>query len=239
MTFCFRFAYIFLSILFAPIPSYAAYPELNREYLNDFAEVLDLESQKLISNRLYEIKAVNGIEIKVVIIKKYANYETGSKTWEEFSTGLFNYWQIGTQPINKGVLLLVSTEDRKIRIELGAGYFSSYDKKMKSIIDNFISPDLKRNRFLEGILNGVNEITTTVTSNLSFFERHVWYFIAGGVVLISCFFAFLVTRMENPPVIFIILGLLGFILYGFGRGDGNGKPYGGGGSGGGGASGGF
>ena len=234
-----KLAALLLGILLLPISAHASYPDPVDRYLNDFTGTLSADSQQSIKRRLSEIHAKNRLDIRVAIINKYASFKTKNKTWESFSTELFNHWQIGDRFQNRGVLLLISLDDRKIRIELGSGYSSKFDKGMKSIIDSVISPPLTKSKFSEGISNGIEAILNSVTVEQSFLDRYFWHILIGCISLASCFFAFLCFKMENPPILFVILGIVGFVLYGLVLASAEQNSYGGGSSGGGGASGSF
>jgi len=78
---------------------------------------------------------------------------------------LFNEWGIGNASRNDGVLLLVARNDRKLRIELGAGYGRTLDSDMKRIIDRTITPAFRNDQYAYGIDEGVTEIIRTVTGS--------------------------------------------------------------------------
>ena len=94
----------------------------------------------------------------VVTINSMRDYPGGGNTIEEFATGLFNKYGIGNLPDNNGVLLLVSREDRKARIELGAGYGHSRDADAARIMNRVIIPNFKKGNFTRGIRAGAKEI---------------------------------------------------------------------------------
>ena len=89
----------------------------------------------------------------------------GGAGWriETFARVLFDQWGIGYetiegQPWNRGVLLLVSKDDRKARIELGNDWAGAYDPICRKIMDSQIIPNFKKGKFSEGILAGVQEL---------------------------------------------------------------------------------
>lgn len=52
-------------------------------------------------------------------------------------------------------MLLIAKNDRKVRLELGAGYASSYDARAKGVIDEYILPSFKKDNYEAGIEKGV------------------------------------------------------------------------------------
>lgn len=228
--------YFFLTCF--PASGLAAYPTPQSKYLNDFAGVFNPEEHSKITGRLREIKASSGSEIKVVTISSYKSYQTGDKSWEAFSKGLFRAWKIGGSDRNKGILFLVSTHDRKIRIQIGSGYPRHYRPAMKSIIDTYVTPPLRRGDFFSGVSRGVDEIYATINPNQPFIERYKVYLILGFFGLCSCGLSYIVMKMKSmPPMFLIILAIPGFCIIGLLTGAGGNSSTGGGG--GGGASGGF
>ena len=80
---------------------------------------------------------------------------------------LNDQWGIGHetiegQPWNKGVLLLIARDDRKARIELGAGYAHDYDVTCTRIMDGLIIPQFKAGNFSAGIRAGVEGLDRMV-----------------------------------------------------------------------------
>ncbi len=81
---------------------------------------------------------------------KTSDYNTPDTSIESFATHLFNRWGIGDRATNRGIMLVVARSDRKVRLELGAGYDSSYDKRAKGVIDEFILPSFKKDNYEAG-----------------------------------------------------------------------------------------
>ncbi len=83
---------------------------------------------------------LTGVSVTVLTIDSFRAYTADDISFERFATRLFNHWGIGNADRNDGILLLVAKKDRKVRIELGKGYPSSYDARAKEIIDTVIVP---------------------------------------------------------------------------------------------------
>ncbi|NOY00404.1 MAG: TPM domain-containing protein, partial [Verrucomicrobia bacterium] len=101
--------------------------------------------------------------IMVVTIESMAKYGGEGLRIETFANLLFDQWQIGNQNLgedywNTGILLLVSKNDRKARIELGAGWGRSEDAICREIMDQYIIPQFKRGDFSAGIVAGVKAL---------------------------------------------------------------------------------
>ena len=232
---------LLITLMLVPFLLVADYPQANNEYINDFANVIDDTAEKELYQVLYDIEYSSGVEISVATIESFKAYNTDA-TWEAFSTGLFNHWGVGNTAENDGVLLLISKDDRKIRIELGAGYPEHYDGVVKMIIDNSIAPLLKAGDYTQGVRIGINEIiniTTTPVSTLTWYKSYIpWALLA----LFSVIVALLIDKDEHPAWYWSLLAVAGIIILiilkfmsSGNRSDG----FGGGSSSGGGASGSF
>lgn len=140
------------------------YPAPGDRRVNDFAELLEPEEEAELGRMLDDLWHSAGIEATVVTIHSIRDYGTGDRSIEAFATGLLNAWGIGDAERDDGVLLLVAVGDRKVRIELGAGYGAGHDARMQGVIDAEIVPRFRRGDFAAGILAGTRAITRVVVA---------------------------------------------------------------------------
>lgn len=224
---------------------YSPYPVPSGGYVTDAAGIVTEEDKKYLNVMIYQTEKKSGFEMAVVTIGSIRDYPGGGNTIEEFATGLFNKYGIGNLPENKGVLLLVAKEDRKARIELGAGYGRSRDGDAAEIMDRVIIPRFKKNEFSRGIREGAKAIALE-------FGRVRWTFPKSLVIIpiiIVALIAVAVSLFRNGKkgwgwvvvgAIFILLIVLFKIIAGILRGIGEASRHGGGAGGfGGGFGGGF
>jgi len=120
-------------------------------FVNDFAGIMT-ESQLKQSTEIAEnLKKDTTAEIVVITVKTIKPY-----TLEEYSVKLFEKWGIGRRGKDNGVLLLVTMEERKIKIEVGYGLEGVLpDGLCGEIIRNYIVPEFKKGDFGKGVLDGV------------------------------------------------------------------------------------
>jgi uncharacterized protein len=145
-----------VALLFAIPASADPYPAYRDPFVNDYALAIDDDAEARIRASLETLKAETGIEATVLTIPTRDTYDP-SPSLEAFATGLFNTWGIGDATRNDGILILVVTLDREMRIELGAGYDRGYDVLAKSILDRFFLPAFGEGRMSEGIETGTRE----------------------------------------------------------------------------------
>jgi uncharacterized protein len=129
-------------------------------YVNDFASLLNQEEKTTLETTLTNFHSQYGGEVVVATIPNL-----GGDAIENYANQLFREWSIGQKDKNNGVLLLVSKEDHKLRIEVGYGYEGVLtDARSSEIIRNTITPYFKQGAYGLGIMTGVRDIITTVTT---------------------------------------------------------------------------
>jgi len=78
---------------------------------------------------------------------------------EEFSIKVAEQWKIGQSGKDNGIIVLVSKQDRKIRVEVGRGLEGKLTDLMSGrIIDLVIKPKFKRGDFDSGLISGVHAL---------------------------------------------------------------------------------
>lgn len=115
--------------------------------VTDQAGVLSPDQLAALEAKLVAIDDSSSNQIAVVILSSL-----DGQPKEEYATKLFREWGIGNKKTNNGVLVLVSIQDRQIRIEVGYGLEGAIpDITALSIIDNDIKPAFKAGAYYEGL----------------------------------------------------------------------------------------
>ena len=135
---------------------YSPYPQPDSGYVTDIANFLTLEQEERIEQKLWRCESETGVEIAVVLINQMSDYKA-PQTIEGFATGLFNKYGIGNLPKNDGILILISKDDRKMRIELGEFYGHSRDGDAQRIV-NKVTSYFKNGDYSKGVIKGVDEV---------------------------------------------------------------------------------
>ncbi len=210
------------------------YPEA-KSWVNDYSGVLSRETTIELENLITELKQKTDVEVAVAIVK---NLEGIDK--DTYANELFKKWGIGSKN-DEGLLILVSVEDRKIKVETGYGLEGILpDGKVGRILDQYVVPLLKENNFDLGIKQAVYAYASVIAQDkgveltgLPKSTRNRRVSNKGNLVLLAIFiFLVIITRGK------ILWWLL--ILNSFGgSGRGGSGGFGGGGSGGFGGFGGF
>ncbi|MCX6702561.1 MAG: TPM domain-containing protein [Candidatus Wolfebacteria bacterium] len=151
---------LILFIFFFLVEAAFAYtsPGSPKGFVNDFAGIFNDSQKSGLETKLSDFQKSTGNEIAVAIVKNL-----GGDTVENYAVELFKEWGIGQKGKDNGVLLLVATEDRKIRIEVGYGLEGSLtDAQSSWIIKNDITPAFKNSDYYAGINSAIDQIITAV-----------------------------------------------------------------------------
>jgi len=188
------------------------------------------------------------VEAPIVVVTLTSLGSVGADNIEWYATTLFNAWAIGNRRTNRGVLVLISRDDRKARIEMGAGWGYNRDRECQQIMDGWMIPNFKKSDFDEGTLRAVMALDQLVrTGKAPRPPMPAWFWPA--IIVLGVFIFFLILDLaKNGMNNWAGSFLRGFgrfiidLLSSFGRGGGgssSGLSSGGGFSGGGFSGGGF
>lgn len=133
-------------------------------YVNDFANIFsDDEKEIMMQRALYLEQNYDGVQVVVTTIN---SLEESSP--EEYAYAMYNQYGIGKDSM--GILILLSTQDRQVRIETGYNMQSYITDSMSGrILDEYGMEHFKNNNFAVGLFNVqdavINKITEKVPTN--------------------------------------------------------------------------
>lgn len=167
-------------------------------YVNDFAGVFsESEKAQLMANAVALANDHDGIQVVITTIESL-----NGDSVESYAHEMYEQYGIGKDDM--GLLILLSTGDRELRLEVGKA-MEAYinDSKAGRFMDNYAIPSFKEDKFNEGLINlqtalideivsNVNKesdstpiVTTKAKSNFNFFA-------ILGILLLACLvFAFI------------------------------------------------
>ena len=126
--------------------------------VNDNARMLSPEAIKRLDATLAEFERADSTQVVVLTIPSLAG-----ESLEEYAIKVAQAWGIGQKGRDNGALLLVSKNDRKVRIEVGYGLEGRLTDALSGrIIDHAIVPAFKSGNFDAGIEAGVSAIIAAV-----------------------------------------------------------------------------
>lgn len=218
----------------------------------DLAGVLSRSDQAKISASLLQFQRKYGPQLQVLVVPKLED-----ETIESYSIKVVDEWKLGSEGKDNGVLLLVATQNRQVRIEVGRGLEGDLpDALAGRIIRAGIIPFFKQGQTGAGVLVGLSMIAESVGGKLENIPTPRMHRTKRGGGANLGFLLFLVFFLMGSSLFgrgrgrgrrggagtALLGGLLLGSLLGGGRGGFGGGGFGGGGGGGfsgGGASGGW
>ncbi len=128
----------------------------------DVAGVLSRSDQAKISASLLQFQRSYGPQLQVLVVPKLED-----ETIESYSIKVVDTWKLGAKDKDDGVLLLVATQDRKVRIEVGRGLEGDLpDALAGRIIRAGIIPFFQQDQIGAGVLVGLNLIAESIGGKL-------------------------------------------------------------------------
>jgi len=138
-------------------------------HVNDYANVLSSSEENHLENYLSNFEATSTVQIALLTIKSLQG-----ENLEDYSMRVADAWKLGNKEKDNGVLLLISMQDKKLRLEVGYGLESSLtDAKSGYIIRNFIVPGFKSGSYFNGILAGMDAITGVISDQLVITDEQI------------------------------------------------------------------
>jgi uncharacterized protein len=122
--------------------------------ISDFAQAIPAADETRLAAQMKANRDATGVHVVVVTMTRMQGARTGEAI-EGYAKRLFNHWGIGDAARNDGILILVVSGDRAVRIALGSGYSSVYDGRATRVIDTAMLPEFREGRLAQGIIAGV------------------------------------------------------------------------------------
>ncbi|MBN1578035.1 MAG: TPM domain-containing protein [Chitinispirillaceae bacterium] len=237
--------------LFIALTAHAAqYPARPQGPVGDYAGILDAATVTSLSRISQALWEQAGFALVIATVASI-----GDESIEEYAVKLYEKWRVGLKGKDEGVLILLSLDPRRVRIEAGygaEGYLN--DAKTGRLLDQYGVPFFKTGDYSRGMLALATEVARIVAAEKQISltlpadnypqqaqkgvrkisPLSMFFFIIIFLLLIS-------TRFGRSLLFFFLMSSLlgGGRSGGFGGGFGGGGfggGFGGGGGGGGGAS---
>src|SRR6476659_9893620 len=146
-----------LVVLFSSLAAAKDIPPLTGRIV-DQANLLTADQKQRIETKLAAFEKETGDQVAVLTVDSL-----DGEAIEDYANKVGRAWALGQKGKDNGVLLLVSKQDRKMRIEVGYGLEPVLtDLQTKVIQDEVIIPDFKRGDYGGGIEAGVDAILSTI-----------------------------------------------------------------------------
>ena len=128
-------------------------PKLEQR-VSDFTNTLSFQEWQSLERMLKSFEDSTSTQIVVLIINSL-----NDENIEEYANKVFESNKIGQAKKNNGVLLVVSKEDRKMKIEVGYGLEGVLTDALSSqIIRNDMIPHFREGNYFGGLITGIDAI---------------------------------------------------------------------------------
>lgn len=201
-----RIPALFAALFLALTASVAAQtlPQPLSDTVSDFAQVLDPTEEGRIARALQQVRDETGVQMVVVTMRSITLYGGTSMRLDAYAKALFNAWGVGEADRNDGILMLVATDDREVRIALGSGYDAVYDGRAARVLSTAVLPEFRAGRLAGGIEAGIASTR----------ERLIAPFLAGQPVTLTDGFEEEGSGSSGLPIAGGIGGIIALAAYG-------------------------
>ncbi len=170
--------------------------------LTDLAKAINAPEQTKLIGKLKEIEEKTGAQVAVLVVET-----TQPLAMEEYAIRVFDVWKLGQANINNGLLVLVATADKKVRIEVGRGLEGVIpDAQAKRIIDEAMVPPFRQGKYAAGINAGLDRIQALIVAGqkpaavlppgVDQFAREPSFEMGSGLISLLVFIAIVVALVK-------------------------------------------
>ena len=122
--------------------------------INDYAGMISAPVKEALNEKLKKFESAESTQIVILTIPSLKGNPI-----EDFSIKVAEAWKIGQKGKDNGILLIVSKDDHKVRIEVGYGLEGKMtDLVAGRIIRDEIVPAFRAGQFDEGFTKGITSI---------------------------------------------------------------------------------
>ncbi len=167
-------------------------PQLNQR-ITDFTNTLSYQEWQSLEGILKNYEDTTSNQIVVLMVNSIAEMSI-----EEYANRTFEVNKIGQSKKNNGVLLLISKQDQRLRVEVGYGLEGVLTDAISSrIIREEILPHLRQDNYFGGIIGGIDAIMRTITGE---YKANGKGKEAPAVTIILIFFAMFIVFFVLLPM---------------------------------------
>jgi uncharacterized protein len=157
---CVSFFWVLLVCCGLQAEQVAKLPAAPSNYVSDFANVLSPQVTDQTNALCQQLQQQAKAQLFVVTIKTLED-----EPMDQFANDLFKKWGIGDKATNRGILLLLVTEEHHGRIEVGLGLEGVVTDSMSGRIGRGIRPAIQANDFNTAVTNGSRELAGVIAAD--------------------------------------------------------------------------
>jgi uncharacterized protein len=134
------------------------FPDPRPGYVHDFSNVLSPNVISMVNNQLRLADKAGKTKMAVVTVPSLYGLDVA-----DYTIQLGKKWGVGDKKSDNGIILLIATKERKVRLEVAYGNEGVIpDGVAKLILVNHVTPYLKKNDFNGGVQSGVSAVLSAL-----------------------------------------------------------------------------
>jgi uncharacterized membrane protein YgcG len=174
----------------------AGFPVQTGDFVDDYAGMLAPTDEVSVSDLLKKLMDTENVHVCFVTVSSTATAAPGYDP-ETLAAALYKNWHID-ETTGKGILFLVSRDDRRVAIETGGRDKGQYERLMNEVVKKHMLPNFKENDYGRGIYDGARAVAGLIETRSSFAGK------VGGmapfiavIVALAGLFIFLIRLAES------------------------------------------
>lgn len=128
-------------------------------WVSDLAGIFTSPQANYLDSLISWHEKQTSVEIALVTIRLDSAEVPSQDEFADIALALLRKWGVGKKEKNNGILILLSTNRRYVRVEVGEGLAMELtDNEAKQIIDTIMIPAFREGAYFEGIEKGLSAI---------------------------------------------------------------------------------
>ena len=129
--------------------------------VNDFAGLIQQAEKQKMEILAQEVLQKTGTSVVVVTMSTIGDADAAT-----YVTELYQSWGIGKKGEDKGVLIFLTSKERRVRIETGYGVEGILpDGRVGEILDRYVVPFLKKGQYGKGLYNTLAAVSQVIAKD--------------------------------------------------------------------------
>jgi uncharacterized protein len=192
---------LIVTLLVLAVPSWGISAEIPRlqGYVNDYGDMISPAVEAELTAKLKAFEASDSTQVVILTVPSLKG-----EPIENYSIRVAEAWKIGQAGKDNGIIVTVSREDRKMRIEVGRGLEGKLtDLTAGRIIDQVMKPRFREGNFDAGFSAAVSALIDATRGEFKADQRRAaeprsrFPFRPFSVFIVWMIFIFLVAALRN------------------------------------------
>ena len=130
-------------------------------YVNDFAGIIDSQARSKLNLICKDLDKKKKTQMAIVTVESLEGLSA-----KEFATQLSNKWGVGYRETNRGILVLLSRDEREYRISVGFGLESVLTDEKAARLGREMVPMLQKGDYGNALLHLAKRIHDEIDKNV-------------------------------------------------------------------------